>query len=112
MGFFKLKQKIKVLYRNKWYYASDVGIDEDGNLDIEYCHDLSGCIDSEHIQEIILEKEPKEKKRTNGEIIQSINNLLGFTEYKDKIKWSNANKEEMLRLEKAIRNLKDRSKDE
>ncbi len=53
----------------------------------------------------------KEKKRTNGEIIQSINKLLGFTEYKDKIKWSNANKEEMLRLEKAVRNLKDRSKE-
>lgn len=50
----------------------------------------------------------KQKKRTNGEIIQSINNLLGFTEYKDKIKWSNANKEEMLRLEKAIRKTKQR----
>lgn len=47
--------KIKIKYRNRWYYASNIGIDREGNLDIEYAHDLFGCIDSEHIQEVILE---------------------------------------------------------
>ncbi len=41
-------------------------------------------------------------RRTNGMIIESINQILGFKKYEDKIKWSNANKGELLRLEKAI----------
>lgn len=57
------------------------------------------------IQESLDEK--VNKKRTNGEIINSINGLLGFTDYKDRIKWSNANKEEMLRLESAIKKIKE-----
>ena len=49
-------------------------------------------------------------KRTNGEIINSINSLLGFKKYEEKVKWSNANKQEMLRLEKAIKKILDASK--
>lgn len=48
-------------------------------------------------------------RRTNGMIIESINQILGFKRYEDKIKWSNANKEELLRLEKAILKLKTQS---
>ena len=55
MGYFKKKLKIKVLYRGKWYYASSVMIDEEGLLDIENCHDLFGCVDSEHVEEIKVE---------------------------------------------------------
>lgn len=55
MGFFKKKLKIKVLYRGKWYYASSVMIDGEGLLDIEYCHGLDGCVDDEHIDNIIIE---------------------------------------------------------
>ena len=54
-GFFELKQKIKVLYRDKWYYASSIDIDEEGNLSIEYCHGYRGVIYPEHVQKIILE---------------------------------------------------------
>ena len=53
---------------------------------------------------------PAEKlveRRTNGTIIESINNLLGLKKYEDKVKWSHANKPELLRLEKSIIKLKD-----
>lgn len=56
------------------------------------------------LNEVINKK--KKSKRTTGEIMDSINKLLGFNKYKDKIKWSSGNKEEMLRLELAIRCLK------
>lgn len=56
MGFFEKKLKIKVLYRNKWYYASEVSIDIDGKLYIENCHDLFGCLDSEHVDDIKIEE--------------------------------------------------------
>lgn len=49
-------------------------------------------------------------KRTTGQILKNINELLGFIKYEDMIKWSNANKSEMLRLEKAIKELKDGEK--
>lgn len=49
------------------------------------------------------------KKRTNWMIIESINKALGFIKYEDKIKWGNPRKEELLRLEKAILELKAQS---
>lgn len=64
MGFYNKKLKIKVLYRDKWYYASSVMIDAEGNLDIEYCHGLYGCVDSEHIDKIIIEKVSSKKTNT------------------------------------------------
>ncbi len=64
MGFFKKKLKIKVLYRNKWYYASSVMIDEDGTLDIENCHGLYGCVDDEHVDEIIIEQTHSSKTKS------------------------------------------------
>ena len=58
--------KIKVKYRGKWYYASSVDIDKDGNLDFEYLHDLDGCVDSEHVEEweICRNCETKQEKPT------------------------------------------------
>ena len=49
--------KIKVKYRNKWYYANAVNIDKEGNVYFNYLHDLDGAVDSEHIQDfkIIIE---------------------------------------------------------
>ena len=52
MGFFKKKLIIQVKYRGKWYYASEVSIADDGELYIENCHGLFGCVDSEHVQDI------------------------------------------------------------
>lgn len=53
-------------------------------------------------------------KRRNYEIMDSINKLLGLITYEDRIKWSNANKQEMLRLEKAIKErcVKEKEKEE
>ena len=52
--------KIKVKYRNTWFYASDLSIDKDGNISFEYLHGLYGCVDSEHVQDYkILIKEKK-----------------------------------------------------
>lgn len=62
-GYFKRKLKIKVLYRGKWYYASSVYINAEGFLDIEYCHGLDGCVDSEHLENIIVEEVAKGEKR-------------------------------------------------
>jgi len=59
MGFAEKKLKIKVLYRGKWYYASSVSINEEGILSIEYCHNLDGCVDSEHVDEIKIEEKEK-----------------------------------------------------
>ena len=56
MGFAKKKLKIKVLYRGKWYYASSIDIDVEGNLSIEYCHGLDYCLDYEYIDKIKIEK--------------------------------------------------------
>ena len=57
MGFFKKKLKIKVKYRDQWYHASSIFINEEGDLSIEYCHDLTGCVDSEHVHNIIIEND-------------------------------------------------------
>ena len=48
-------------------------------------------------------------ERTNNEIINDINHLLGLKTYEDKIKWSHAIKPELLRLEKAIIKIKAQS---
>jgi len=45
----------------------------------------------------------KKVKRTTGEIMNNINELLGFKKYDERIKWSYGNKEEMLKLESAIK---------
>lgn len=55
MGFFKKKLKIKVLYKGKWYYASSVMINEEGLLDVKYCHGLYGCVDEEYVDDIKTE---------------------------------------------------------
>lgn len=55
--------KIKVKYRGKWYYAKDVSIDLDGNLSFEYLHNLDGCVDSEHVQEVKLEDKSINKEK-------------------------------------------------
>lgn len=47
----------------------------------------------------------KDKRRV-WEIMNSINELLGFKKYKDKINWSQGRRGDMLRLEKAIKCLK------
>lgn len=49
------KLKIRVKYRGRWYYASSVFIDRDGKISIEYCHDLFGCVDSEHIEGVEIQ---------------------------------------------------------
>ncbi len=54
-GFYKKQLKIKFLYRGEWYYASSLDIDRDGIIDIEYGHDLEGCVDEEHVQMIEVE---------------------------------------------------------
>ena len=56
MGFYKKKLKIKVLYKGKWYYASSVMINEEGLLDIQYCHGLDGSVDEEYVDEIKIEE--------------------------------------------------------
>lgn len=56
-GFFEKKLKINVLYRGHWYYASSVMIDDEGILDIEYCHGVEGSLDFEHIDNIIIEED-------------------------------------------------------
>ena len=52
--------KIKVKYRGKWYYASSISINKKGEIVIEYCHGLLGCVDSEHIEDIIIIKKQEE----------------------------------------------------
>lgn len=58
------KLKIKVKYRGKWYYASSIYIDRNGNISIEYLHDLDGCVDSDHVEDYLIEvlKENEKKK--------------------------------------------------
>ncbi len=46
--------KIKVRYRNEWYWASDLSIDKEGNISFENLHDLEGTVDSEHVKATIL----------------------------------------------------------
>jgi len=50
--------------------------------------------------------ETKIKDRTAKEIINSINELLGFSRYEDTIKWSHTKKDELLKLEEGIKRLK------
>lgn len=66
MGFAKACLKIRILYRGKWYYASSVDIDKDGNTYVDYCHGLRGSIDQEHVERVIVmidKTEPSEEKR-------------------------------------------------
>lgn len=56
------------------------------------------------------EVEERVNKRTNGMIMDSINKLLGFKTYEEKIKWSSAIKPELLRMEESIIKLKAVSK--
>ena len=54
-----MKLKIKFLYREKWYYASDLSIDKDGDLYIENGHDVDGCVEFSSVKDIVLEEYKK-----------------------------------------------------
>jgi hypothetical protein len=58
--------KIKVKYRGKWYYASNIDIGVDGDLDFEYLYGLDGCVDNEHVQDYIIETQNTGSGNTGG----------------------------------------------
>lgn len=49
--------KIRCLYRGKWYRPSVIALTEEGDVDIVFCHDVSGSVrlNQKDIQEIQIE---------------------------------------------------------
>lgn len=46
--------KIKVRYKDQWYWATNISIDREGNVSFEYLHDLEGVVDPEYVKATIL----------------------------------------------------------